>query len=58
VVDVYASDCEDDDTDSGNIRRLLAAATRLLCGCQCVFKPHPPSVDSTRLHRYLLVRYE
>jgi len=53
-----ASDCEDDDLDCGDIRRLLAATTCLLCGRQSLSRRYPSPVNPALLHRYLLVRYE
>jgi len=53
-----AADCEDDDLDSDDIRRLLAAATRLLRRGQSVPGRHPSSVDPARLSRHLLGRHE
>jgi len=52
------SDCEDDDPDSHNIRRLLAATTRLLRVGESASTHHPASVHSACLPRLLLVRHE
>ena len=52
------ADCEDDDPYRGDIRRLLAATTRLLRRGQSASRRHASPVDPARLSRHLLVRHE